>query len=379
MRFVNKGKPPKGQMYLECDNGYRGHCCARHRVRYDECERCVLDNCHRLRPELVLPDADAQAQLCAALRQRIAGGEAELADLTQRMANYMDQIGRTKVAAVRDQYEARFIKLTQDRSEKAKVLECDQRELRTVEKSITSLQIWNDRLAELRAEIQKEGAVTLRLRLRAHLRDLINRIEVFAVGYGATVAGGTAASKIQLSPPATGEKKVRRVPPPRATNDDFVEYMEAITDDYFPQQWQDPTWRPFVKYLADLRLTKRGRFFRVYFKTGAVLDFVPDNSLASGVELVVDNGRRHGWRFVSPKLDRLYRDFKTVYRKQQESAQGGKLVTTCSGVIVASPRARQHPRARRSPPGSITTPPSQSARVWTSTSARTVPAGFVQW
>ena len=48
---------------------------------------------------------------------------------------------------------------------------------------------------------------------------------------------------------------------------------------------------------------------RVQFKTGAVVDLVPQESFASGVELVQDGRRRSGWRFVTvfltPKLDRL--------------------------------------------------------------------------
>jgi hypothetical protein len=52
MRFVNKGEPPKGAMYLACDNGYRGVGCARHGVRYyDELEAAILDNCEHLRPD----------------------------------------------------------------------------------------------------------------------------------------------------------------------------------------------------------------------------------------------------------------------------------------------------------------------------------------
>lgn len=329
MRFVNKGKPPKGQMYLECDNGYRGHGCARHRVRYDECETSVLDNCHQLRPEQVLPDADEQAQRCAALRQRIAGSEAELADITQRIENYIDQIGRTESATMRDQYEACIVKLGQDTADKAKIIERDKRDLQTVEKSTTSLRTWTNKLAELRAEITQDEAVELRLRLGAHLRELIERIEVFAVGYGGPVADDTADSTVPQRSRETDDGRLRCVPPPRATTDDFVEHMEAITDDYFPQEWQERTWRPFIEHLADLRLTKRGRFFRVHFKTGAVLDFVPEGSLASGVELVLDERRRPGWRFVSPKIDRLYRDFKTEHRKREQAAEAGKLVTTC--------------------------------------------------
>ena len=328
MRFVNKGKTPKGQMYLECDNGYRGNGCARHRVRYDECEAMILDNCHQLRPEQVLPDTDEQANQCAALRQRIAGSEAELTDMDDQIVNYIDQIGRSKSDAVRDRCEARVDELERRKADMTETIDRDRRDLQAAERSTASFQTWTGKLSELRAAIAQDGAVAVRLRLRAHLRELIERIEVFAVGYGCPVADDTDDATTSQRFRGPGDGRLRCVPPPPPTTDDFFEEMEAKTDDYCPDAWQDATWRPFIRHVANLRLTKRGRFLRVHFKTGAVLDLVPKGSLASGVELVRDGQRRAGWRFVSPKLDRLYGDFKTEYRKQGRTAQAGKLATT---------------------------------------------------
>ena len=50
--------------------------------------------------------------------------------------------------------------------------------------------------------------------------------------------------------------------------------------------------------------------YRVQFKTGAVVDLVPEGSLASGMELVKNGRRRAGWRFVRPDLDRLWREYE---------------------------------------------------------------------
>jgi len=59
-------------------------------------------------------------------------------------------------------------------------------------------------------------------------------------------------------------------------------------------------------------MSREGRFYRVHFTTGATADLVPPGSLASGKELVTVDGRRQaGWRFVSPAIDRLWREFGT--------------------------------------------------------------------
>ena len=40
------------------------------------------------------------------------------------------------------------------------------------------------------------------------------------------------------------------------------------------------------------------------------MDLVPEGSLASGMQLAKDGRRKAGWRFVSPRLDRLWREYK---------------------------------------------------------------------
>ena len=107
MVLVDKGRA-RGSKHLVCENGRRGTGCEYHAVRYDECENLLLDNCHKLRPEQVLSSPDEQQQLCQLLLQRIEGQEAELSDIAQRQANYLDQIGRTGSANRRDEYEKRI-------------------------------------------------------------------------------------------------------------------------------------------------------------------------------------------------------------------------------------------------------------------------------
>jgi hypothetical protein len=93
MAFVDRGRP--GQ-YLICDRGRRRVGCARHSIRYEECERLILDNCPNLRPDQVLPNPDEQAALCRSLRERLRGEEAELRKIEQQTDNLVDQITETR-------------------------------------------------------------------------------------------------------------------------------------------------------------------------------------------------------------------------------------------------------------------------------------------
>ncbi len=127
-------------------------------------------------------------------------------------------------------------------------------------------------------------AVNLRLKLCAHLCQLITKIEVFASG---------------------------------DSNDDHYEVMEARALEYYPDALDDPCFVGFMEHVAQQRQTKLGRFLRVHYRGGAVVDLVPPGSLASGMELVHDGRKRDGWRFVSPKLDRRYREWKTEHSKQE--------------------------------------------------------------
>ncbi|QDU93929.1 hypothetical protein [Lignipirellula cremea] len=93
------------------------------------------------------------------------------------------------------------------------------------------------------------------------------------------------------------------------------EEMEPLFDEH-PDLHKDKIFLAFLRHVQKLRMSRKGRFVRVHFKTGRVVDLVPEGSLASGVEMEHDERRRCGWKFVSPKLQRAWQDFKTEYKKQ---------------------------------------------------------------
>jgi hypothetical protein len=136
------------------------------------------------------------------------------------------------------------------------------------------------------------------MRLNAHLREIITRIEIFAVGH--------AALADEDADPKTRD------------GEDFAEYVDAIAGEVAPELIGSPVFHAFLRDVTKRRMSKEGRFYRVHFKTGAVRDFVPPGSIATGVALA-EEGK--AWRWVTPGLDTLWEDFKNT-RQKRPSARG---------------------------------------------------------
>lgn len=305
MAYVDKG--PRW-VYLVCDNGRRGVSCARHAIRYQACEDAVIANLDRLRPDEVLPNPTEQAATCQALRGRLAGLDGELANIEQQLENLTDQIAGTRLKAARDRYELKIAALAERQEALAADKATAARELAAAETNLQSFAAWQRNFAALR-EALAAGDVDVRLRLRAHLRDLIDRIEVFAVGHAARhdheapAAGGTWHKQ-----PDRGE--------------DLAEYIDAVAGECDPKLAKDKRFCAFLEYVTERRMSKDGWFVRLHYKTGAKADLVPAGSIASGMELC--RGKGGGWRFVRPDIHRLWCEFTA--RNGRKPARG-KLVT----------------------------------------------------
>ncbi|KAA0141014.1 hypothetical protein FYZ48_07000 [Gimesia chilikensis] len=327
MQFVDKGKPPKGQQYLQCSNGYRSHKCERYRIRYDECENLILNNCIKLNPGEVLPDPDEQTEKCLLLRHRIDAKEAEKRDIDRQIDNLVDQISRTESESIRDRYQDRVTKCESKLSEiEGELLEAEH-ELSIIEQDENMVSNWSKNLETLKDAIVGENVAELRLRLRIHLEELIDRIEVFAQGYREDE--NDENKRRPKWEKVKGKKRVKFIPAQPQQADDFFDVCEAQFSEFVPELWEDRMFRKFVWHLAEQRKTRKGRFIRIFFNTGRHVDLVPEGSLASGVELRENKWKRIGWSFESPKIDRMWRDFKTDYRKKKgKSTRQGKPVTT---------------------------------------------------
>ena len=293
-----------------CDHGRRGLGCACHSVRYDECERTILENCYKLRPEQVLPDPNEQENLCRTLRQRGQGKKAELQNIEQRLNNLIDQIERTKSESMRDRYDTRARQLEGEIVSIKQQIAENVEELQKAESGLQSFTEWRKDLLDLRKRIA--GDVELRLRLRTHLRELIERIEVFAVGFQKRY-DDDEEMEIVMPLPET-ERRAAKVAYVDSV-DCFAEEVDAILTDCNAELIQRKPYGTFLEYITERRMSREGRFFRVRFKTGAQIDAVPEGSLASGSKLVKVSGRKAGLHFISPSIDRLWREYQAGRNK----------------------------------------------------------------
>jgi DNA invertase Pin-like site-specific DNA recombinase len=293
MAFCDRGA--KGDRWLICDNGRRGvhdegsgePLCRRHSMKYAECEQLILDGCHDLKPERVLPDPDEHARTCENLRQRIHGKSAELSSIDRQSSNLTDQIARTDEPAIRDRYEAKLKEL----NERLKVLKDEkddaEAELSKIEGGVQSFAAWQRNFRTLKKAL-KGGDVELRVKLRTHLRELIDKIEVFA-------SGGQRYEPFLKDDTGDGEP---------------LYYFGGDHDHPIPQSQAEP----FIAYVNGRLATREGRFIRVYFKTLPELpfDLAPEGSLAEGLQLtrpdldVVD-----AWDVIAPTLKRLWHDYES--------------------------------------------------------------------
>ncbi|MBL7644656.1 MAG: recombinase family protein [Candidatus Hydrogenedentes bacterium] len=318
MSFDNKGERTKGGLRFVCYNGQRNAGCRHpspYAIRFDDIADCVLDNCPKLKPEQVLPEPDEQAKRCQALTEHIQGLNAQLTDIERKQKNLLKSIAKEDRDALRKALADEWDSMQQQHADIEHAIAERESELQQAERDTKSFATWQRDLKQLRESIEgrDQTAIEMRMRLNAHLRELIKSIEVFAEGY----AKGTEKTDDNTLPKrgrtVKDNGRLRYIPAPIPTEDDFYDAMMAQADD---DLWRDKMFRGFIKQIAEQRRTKKGRFVRVHFTTGAVVDLVPEGSLASGVQMTKDARRQAGWRFVNPKLDRMWRDWKTEYNKK---------------------------------------------------------------
>ncbi len=310
MTFVDKSRSKKIYAYLICDNGRRGVGCARHSIRYDECEKLVLENCNRLQPDRVLPNPDEQTATCMSLRREVDGRNEELKQIEQQIDNLVDQVTNSRSRAIRDRYEDRINALIERKTKVDEQLSSAMEQLKDAEKGMESFAQWKQGLSSLLKALKTDDA-DIRLRLRSHFREFIAKIEVFSVGHPDEYDPDSAPTPKKIGPPT-----IRRWA--RRDGDDIADYLRAVMDKP-PEGFGE-----FVQYVVKRRMSKEGRFLRVHFKTGAILNLVPPGSIASGMELRKKGQENREWTFVVPSIQQLWQDFEATRRKIARSGSSGR-------------------------------------------------------
>jgi DNA invertase Pin-like site-specific DNA recombinase len=304
----------KGGQWLICDNGRRGvkddhtglPLCRRHSMKYAECEQLLLDGCHGLKPEQVLPDADAHARLCQSLRQRLQGKQAELDDTQRRTGNLIDQIADSDDKAVRCHLEGKLKELNDRRQALTAEKDAAAAALAKAEGAVQSLAAWQRHFQALKIAL-KGGDVALREKMRSHLRELVDRVEVYA----------------------TGGQHYQRVCIDRTDTIDGTGTAEPLYHFDCTHSLPQSEAEPFVAHVNGRLATREGRFVRVYFKSlrldwgngsprWLTTDLVPEGSLAEGFRLAYPQ------RDVVDAFVPTAPTFTELWQEYQESQCTGK-------------------------------------------------------
>lgn len=329
MTFINKCNPPKGKSYLVCDNGRRGNGCIRYSIHYDECEKVILENCKGLKPSQVLPNPDEQAKFCQSLRKRIQGYIAKRQDIEKRISRLVTNISEKDSKSIVALLKNEITKLQEQDAVIKFQQEKDEWKLRKAESSLQSFTKWQKDLALLQKAI-KGNDVELRIHLQTHLRKLIEKIDVFSIGFkelydfdkddglhsGLIIAKKEIIETVKASGIAfrvlkesNGDiKKIIIKSPGYFDNTETIEKeLYDVAGEADPEFVRNKLFRDFVKDLTKRRMSKEGRFLRIYFKTGAWVDVIPEGSIASGAELI-KVAKKDNWRFVKPNISRLWNE-----------------------------------------------------------------------
>ncbi|MFO0943051.1 MAG: recombinase family protein [Pirellulales bacterium] len=318
MRYVNKGKPPKGAEYLQCDNGARcirrngkPICSHYHRVRLDETVKLVISNCKSISADDVLPTSNEHESKRKELASKIGELTSRIDESTRQKANLLDAIANTDTKQMREILTERLSVCVDELPKLVAELKSARQTLSRLTSSREHFSNWSRNLNAI-TEALATKQPQIRAQLNHHLKQLITRVEIFADGYPIAVSDEAARNR--------PENAMRPVDHPAITSalgaplkplqhaDDIVDFACTILDAAGTQPPKD--WYRFTEWLLRRRLSKEGRFVRIVFSTGAVADVAPEQSLASCMRLTIDGN----WRHVSPDIGSLYEEYK---RKEQ--------------------------------------------------------------
>ncbi len=279
---INKGGN-RGYFFL-CENGRKGIKCSSHRISYSEVENIVLKSCVEIKPEQILSSADKQSQRCQLLRERISGHTAKLRAKTEQVDNLMANLTATKIPAMVERYEKQIAKYDDEILQIKKQKANDEKELQIQEQNGKSLIKWKKDLTLLQKEISKNNNAELRLRLRMHLREFIEKIEIFADG-----------------------------PKPSDCNINFIQLQPLLDKIKTKMKPVDrKLYTAFCRY-AKKRIVsspKTGRFLRIFFKSKSEVTFWPSKSVPYDLTLYIDWQGDIDWHRTGSNIKWLWDEFQ---------------------------------------------------------------------
>ncbi len=187
MQFVNKGKPPKGGTYLVCDSARRGLGCKYLSFRYPDFEKAVLTFCSELNvQDLLAGDDNHRESKISAIQGEITGINGNLDVLKNKIENLGVALEDENRKELQELLKNNLAKLFDNQNiliNQKEELEHQLNELRnSKQEAKTHIKALKELLLFLEREKGKK-LIEVRLKLRAELRQLIDKIVVFPASY----------------------------------------------------------------------------------------------------------------------------------------------------------------------------------------------------
>ena len=296
MTYVDKGKGTKGGCYLVCDNGRRGLKCNYDSIKYEEVKSLVLGCCTKLNISEILPDQNEVSETCSSLRNRIQGHLEQIAEFQESREQLRQNIKILKNPTLVDECEKEWLELGEKIKEIEEQKRADEGELNRTETMLKSVSNWQKDLSTFKDKIKGDSqkAIGLRMHTNTLLRQLIERIDIYASGAKEVYDPDKDPGEYRVF----GNGKKLRVP-------SQYEWSSVTIGDYINDMAPDIPCQ-FIEDLENRCMTKEGRFIIAHFKGGRKIKIVPEKSLASGMRY-----DKMGPVHVSPPIGELYEKWKS--------------------------------------------------------------------
>jgi DNA invertase Pin-like site-specific DNA recombinase len=187
IEIVNKGKSPKGNRYLVCDNARRGLGCQYHSWPYEDFEQAFLTICHEINiSDLVLEENGKKMSRQAEIESQLSEIEGKIQQLNKNIQNYdmaLADASGNHIEAVINHITRNMNDAFSQKLKLTKSKESLSNELDRLLKEDNRIEGHLDALKSLYRQINKKADNrTLRLKLRTQIRQLVARVDLFPDG-----------------------------------------------------------------------------------------------------------------------------------------------------------------------------------------------------
>ena len=298
------------------DGGKRqGASCQAPLFRTDELEELLLDNCKRIDPDMILSNPNELALQKMKVQADIEEAQAGIDARNKQLDTNFERLEDPKYRVYRSRYVEQGEKFEALNEEAEKQLVALRAEFDRLGFEASSLEKWQDGLAELKKAITQKDAdkrKAARLRVNSHLGEIIARVEIFSRGkfdsqtcYPPEVTAWQELTKRRVESARRGAKISAAVKMAAAAVNDG----DGIVAHFAGMLPRNAETKAFLKDLGKRRFGRDGRFVRVWFVTGHKLDLVPKGSIADGlrtIDVEEDGETVQKLTSVSPDLEYLY-------------------------------------------------------------------------